>query len=308
MRTRIPQLLLAAALMGTVFAALAPTAEAQGSQYSIVLSLTPPSEKVKPLQGQIVFQGKVDFTGEPSNQGNLIGVPIEYKVTKQPAWAAVTISPGSDVIALTQGSGGQFIGSKTFTVSVTANDQAPAFQSDTIEITVTAKPTVPNTPQKSAAQAVPIQADFFSILDVQLAQAIQQDRPQSTVTFPLRITNLGNGNTKVNFAIAEGGNPQNLNAPLPIPITLQSKQAGGNAIMAEVPLQIQLPYQNGYMNEVGVVTYKITSNYALDSKLKGDETTLSVLVTTKGFYVPGPGPILMLGLLAAVAMVLRRRS
>lgn len=310
MRTRITHLLLTASLLGAVFAALVPVAEAQasGPQYNIVISLTPPTEKVKPLQGQINFQGKVDYTGDPSSSGNIVGVPVSYKVTKAPAWAAVTVSPGSDVITMPATPGAQATGSRTFTVSVTASDQAPAFQSDTIEITATVTPTTPSTPPKSAAQTVPIQADYFSILDVQLAQAIQQDRPQSTVTFPVKITNLGNGATKINFAIAEGGNPQNLNALVPGPVTLQSKQAGGNQISTEIPLQIQLPHQNGYMNEAGTVVYKITSNYALDSKLKGDETTLSVLVTTKGFYVPGPGPILLVGLLMAIAAVMRRRG
>lgn len=308
MRTRILQYLLAAALVGTVFAALVPVAEAQGAgpQYSIVLSLTPPQDKVKPLQGQITFTGKVAYTGDPSSGGNLVGVPVSYKVTKAPAWAAVTISPGSDVITLTQGN--PYTGTASFNVAVTASDQAPAFQSDTIEITATITPSSPGATPKSSAQAVPIQADYFSILDVQLAQAIQQDRPQSTVTFPVKITNLGNGATKVNFDIAPEGNPQGLNVLVPGPITLQSKQAGGNQISAEIPLQIQLPHKNGYMNEAGSVRYKITSNYALDSKLKGDETTLSVLVTTKGFYVPGPEPIVMIGLLVAVAAAFRRRG
>ena len=305
----IIHLLLTGTLLGAVFAAFVPVAEAQGTagpQYSIVLSLTPPSEKVKPLQGQITFQGKVEYTGDPSSGGNLVGVPVSYKVTKAPAWAAVTVSPGSDVIQLA--SGQQYSGSKTFTVAVTASDQAPAFQSDTIEITATVTPSSPGATPKSAAQTVPVQADYFSILDVQLAQAIQQDRPQSTVTFPVKITNLGNGATKVNFDIAPEGNPQRLAALIPGPVTLQSKQAGGNQISAEIPLQIQLPHKNGYMNEAGTVTYKITSNYALDSKLKGDETTLAVLVTTKGFYVPGPSGILLVGVLAVLAALVGRRS
>jgi hypothetical protein len=308
MRTRVPQILLTAALMGMVFAVFIPVAEAQGAgpQTSVVLSLTPPSEKVKPLQGQITFSGKATYTGDPSSSGNIVGVPVSYKVTKAPAWAAVTVSPGSDVITLTS-SQTSVSGSSNFNVAVTASDQAPAFQSDTIEITATVTPSNPGATAKSASQAVPIQADYFSILDVQLAQAIQQDRPQSTVTFPVKITNLGNGATKVNFDIAPEGNPQNLNVLVPGPVTLQSKQAGGNQISAEIPLQIQLPHKNGYMNEAGAVRYKITSNYALDSKLKGDETTLSVLVTTKGFYVPGPEPIVLVGLLVAVAAAFRRR-
>ena len=308
MRTRT-HLLLTVALMGAVVLAFVPVAEAQTSQFNAVISITPTSEKVKPLQGSITMSGQVSFTGDPQAFGNIVGIPVEYKVTKNPAWASVTVSPANDVIQAGQpGANGQVTGTKSFTVSVLATDQAPAFQAENIEITATFRPANPGAAAKSVATTVPIQADYFSILDVQLAQAIQQDRPQATVTFPVKITNLGNGNTKVSFAIAEGGNPQNLNAPIPIPVTLQSKQAGGNAISAEIPLQIQLPYKNGYMNDVGVVTYKITSNYALDSKLRGDETTLSVLVTTKGFYVPGPTPLVVVGLLMVGAFLFRRRG
>lgn len=304
MRTTKLSYLLAAAFIATAFLALTPTAEAQGSQSSLVITMNAPTESVKPLQAPLAFSGTTTFTGDPGQMQNFIGVPISYTVTKQPAWATVVVSPASDVVQLSQpGATGTVSGTRPFQVIVTASDQAPAFQADQIEITVTQGRVTAGTPAVSK-NAVPITASYFSIIDVQLGEAIKVERPQTPVQFPVKVTNLGNANTKVNFEVIE--KTESLQAPLPNPVTLQSKQAGGNQISADIPLTVQTPYKNGYMNEVGVVNYKLTSAYALDPKIKGDDSTVSVLITTRGFYVPGPSPILFVGLLGAVALLLRR--
>jgi hypothetical protein len=308
MRTAIVPLMITAAFLGALVVGLVPTASAQGpAAYTVVVTLTTPQEKVKPLQDQISFTGTVEVSNDASTFTNIAGLPVSYKVTKNPPWASVTVSPGSDVIILDAPSSGTVKGKRTFTVTVTASDLAPAFQADTIEITATVNAPAP-AGAKNAAQSVQIQADYFSILDVQLTQSIQQDRPQATVTFPIKVTNLGNGATKVNFAVPEGGKSEGLVVIPPNAVTLQSKQAGGSAISAEVPLQIQLPHKNGYMNQAGAVTLEITSNYALDGKLVGDKTQVNVLVTTKGFYVPGFELVFLVGVLGAAAALMRRRT
>lgn len=301
------QLLVLAMMVTSAIVVFVPTASAQQNTV-VTLTVNPPSESVKPLQGAINFGGTVSVTFDNTGQTNIVGIPVTYQVTKQPAWAQVVVSPASDVIivAANPTSPQASTGTKTFTVSVTASDQAPAFQPDTVEITATATPGSPNAKGGSAKASVPVTAAYFSILDAQLAETIKIERPQTAVIFPLKLTNFGNANTKVSFTVQDKA--ENLNVPVPIPIVLQSKQAGGNQISSEVPLTVQTPYKNGYMNEVGVVTYKITSAYALDPKLAGDSTQVSVVVTTKGFYVPGPEPIFMVGLVAVAALLLRRRS
>jgi hypothetical protein len=298
MRTKFTSLMIVALLMGTFLLAFAPTAEAQGRATSVTVKLEPATQNVKPLQGQISIKGTVTFTADPTVYNSLIGVPIQYSVKTAPSWASVTISPTSDVIVIQPGATQQVEATKTFDVIISANEQAPAFQAAPIEITAAAAAT-----QATAAQtgtgSTPIVADYFSIIDVQLAEAIKVDRPQTPVIFPLTITNFGNANTKVSFEILS--QDESLQVP-------QSKQAGGNQITATVPLTVQTPYKNGYMNEVGQVTFKITSAYALDSKLKGDESTVAVLVTTKGFYVPGFSPVFLVGLLALAAVLIRRRA
>lgn len=304
MRTNKLPLLLAALVAGTALLALAPTAEAQ-NQGSVTVQLNAPSESVKPLQGPITFTGTVTLTGDGSAMTGVVGVPVQYTVTKQPAWANVLVSPASDVFPVPQPpTGANFQATKTITITVTASDQAPAFQADTIEITAQTTGASAGGSSFSGKGSTPITANYFSIIDVQLAEAIKVERPQTAVAFPLKITNFGNANTKVIFEIID--KTESLKTPIPNPVILQSKQAGGNQISADIPLTIQTPYKNGYLNEVGVVNYKLASSYALDPKIKGDESSVSLLVTTRGFYVPGPSPIVFLALLGVVVLAVRR--
>lgn len=302
--TKITYVLLAI-LVGATLVALAPTAQAQQSA-SVTVALNTP-ENVKPLQGPVSFSGTATLVSDYSSVTGVIGIPVTYSVTKQPAWATVLVSPATDVFPAPQpgGASTSYTASRSFTVTVTASDNAPAFQADQIEITASANNAQGGQPISPGKGQVPITATYFSIIDVQLTEAIKVERPQTPVIFPVKITNFGNANTKVTFDIGPGTSEQ-LQTPLPNPVTLQSKQAGGNQISSDVQLTIQTPYKNGYMNEVGIVNYKLTSAYALDPKLKGDESSVSVLVTTRGFYVPATSPLVFVGLIGALALALRR--
>ena len=301
MRSKLSFVLGAMILAAAVLSVL-PTAQAQ-SKSQLTITMNAPTESVKPLQTPLTFSGSTSFTGDPGQFSNIVGIPITYTVSKSPAWASVVVSPASDVIPVPTTPGATITATRPFQVIVTATEQAPAFTADQIEITVNQAATTGMT-GASAKNAVPVTADYFSIIDVQLAESIKVERPQTAVVFPLKISNFGNANTKVQFEVTSQA--EGFQVVVPNPYTLQSKQAGGNQISADVPLQIQTPYKNGYMNEVGVVNYKLTSSYALNPKIIGDSSSVSVLITTRGFYVPGPSPILFLGLIGVMALALRR--
>lgn len=294
-------------LLTSAFVALAPTASAQVGGMTVTMTITPPSEPVKPLQGAINFNGQTTVQG--SNDApvtNLIGFTLAYTVASQPSWASVTVSPATDTFLVQAGPSNSFTQTRSFIVTVSATQDAPAFTPTPIEISVLVTPSQQaGATAKSAKAPAPVQAAYFSIIDLLLQETIRVERPQTAVNFPLKVTNLGNANTKVNFAITD--RTPNLQVPIPGSIILQSKQAGGNQISQDVLLPVQTPYKNGYMNVVGVVSYKVTSNYALDAKIKGDEGSVSVVVTTKGFYVPGMEPVFALAAVGAVALLMRRR-
>lgn len=305
MRTQKLTFLMLALLVGASALALVPTASAQNGG-TVTVTLNQPSEQVKPLQGAVTFTGTVTLIADYSGGLNPIGIPVTYTVANKPAWAQVLVSPATDVFpppSAAAPSGVSYSQTRQIQVTVTASQDAPAFTAEPIEITATPTSATPGS-YTAGKGSVQIQAGYFSIIDVQLAEPIAVERPQSKVAFPLKITNFGNANTKVSFELISAAD--GFQTVIPNPVTLQSKQAGGNQISADIPLTIQTPYKNGYMNEVGVINYKLTSAYALDPKLKGDESPVSVLVTTRGFYVPGPSPILFLGLIGVVALALRR--
>jgi hypothetical protein len=128
-----------------------------GPQYSIVISLAPPTDALSAEKTKVEFAGKVTYVGDPTSMLNLHGVPVQYKITQAPAWAAVTVSPGSDVIQLTT-QGTTTTGSAHFTVTVFAGaDAVPSSEVGIIEITATVIPSAPLTPPKSASGQAPVQ-------------------------------------------------------------------------------------------------------------------------------------------------------
>lgn len=307
MRTKSVTLIVAILLAGAALT-LVPGAEAQGKpKPQVTVTLGTPSGQIKPLQSGVTIQGTVKAIVEQTVQSSITGVQVTYTVTNQPSWATVTFSPSTDILTFPPPSGasGTAEASRQFTITVYASGDAPAFTPAPLEITaVTSSTTSVDT--ASGKGLASIEADYFSLLDVALGERIRIERPQVAANFPLTITNLGNANTRVSFELVEATN--GLQVPPPSSQVLQSKQAGGTQNSATIPITVQTPYKNGYMNQPGTVTMKILSSYALDPKKKGPDEQVSILLTTKGFYVPGLEIPLLIGLLGVSAVVLRRRT
>lgn len=315
MRThKLMKMLLIFALVGLTVSAFMPVASAQTkAPVQVSAKITAQGDQeLKPLQNSIVLKGEMTFTGDAgTSRSTLTGVTVTYTKISAPAWATVVISPPTDVITFdgTPGASPTVSGTKSFDVIITASDQAPAFQDGEIVIEVKTAETQAFA-TGSAKPTATVKASYFSIIDVVLPETIKVERPQTPVIFPIKVTNFGNGPTKVQFEVIQKPENDKFQVLAPPPLQLEAAQTGGTATSKDVNLQIQTPYKNGYMNEPGTVVLKITSAYANDGSLVGDSNTVSVLVTTRGFYVPGPSPILLVGLVAAAAIVVRlvRRS
>lgn len=305
--TRLMLALLAIALvtaaLPTSVAQVTP-AQGQTPATNIALTITPPTDPIRPLSGvtAINVAGTVTAAAGVSVQT----LQINFKVDQAPPWAAVSISPAAQFVAIAPGTAGATsqanIPATKILISTTAD--APAFTPAEIKITAST-PGGGNAGPGTVTETTLISADYFSIIDASAAQTIQIARPQTQVAYPITVTNFGNANTKVFFEITN--RPEGWNVQEPIPVTLEARQQGGKLTSQTVNLNILTPYRNGYLNEVGAVTMKITSNYALDSKVKGDSTIVSVLTTDRGFYVPGFGLFAALGAVVGLAVLVRRR-
>lgn len=303
-------------LMGILlFALVAPHASAQAGctalpascETTVSVSISPPTQPVKPLGAFIALPVTIQYSFSPS-AGAIAPTPITLSVSSAPPWAVATLSPTTvfaEVTAVGQGAAQQNSPPLNSFLLISATQDAPAFTNGIIEVTASAAANG-NLVAKTGTVQVPIQADFFSIIEVTTPSTIQKAKPQAQVLFPLTVTNFGNAQTKVEFI--PDSVPDKWQVVIPAPITLNARQAGQAQNTKTVNLNVQTPFQNGYMNVVGAITVRLRSTYALDPKVIGDSTLISTLTTTKGFYVPGPEPILALAGIAAVALALNQRD
>lgn len=305
---RITTTLLIAAFALTGFLAISPTATAQANSLdaTVQLEITPIDAAIKPLSDLAAIPFTIRYS-YPCGGVGLIATPIAMKVDEAPPWAAVTISPTTLFAGTKQDPGKTTCNSDPVSgrILVSTTADAPAFTPANLKITAAAggngniKPT-------SGSESTLIRADFFSIIDAVPQTTIQIATPQQQVVYPITITNFGNAQTKVFFEA--GDRPESWQVVAPPPLTLDAKQAGGKQTSISVPFTIQTPFRNGYLNEVGAAVLKVTSNYALDNTKKGDQTTVTTLTTTKGFYVPGFEPLLLVGALGGLALLARRKK
>lgn len=273
--------------------AAAPAALAQ-DPLAMRVEVEPFPHPARPLQGVVVTNVTVDA---PCAAANASGDPtrpsIALWVEEAPRWSNVVLSPATLAPDPSTCQMGRLV--QTAQLVATANDQAPAFSPAPVKVAAT---WVGATPNMTARGAADLSAGFFSILDVVLLESIQQVAPGESATFALDVANLGNDRVTVLVELVEA--PEWLEPVVPGPVTLESKQKGGAATRADVPLTIHTKGDGlGYENTPGTVTYRIRSHHADRPDLVGDETTVTVLLTVKGFRAEASGP----GLVPLVALV-----
>jgi hypothetical protein len=301
-------------LLLSFVAASAPHAFAQSAacsgasqvcQTTTQVTITPPTTPIKPLGPFVALPITIVYTYVPTSV-SLAASQIQLSVTQFPPWAVATVSPSTVYAPVDFApSGGQPV-QRTLNsfLLVSATQDAPAFTQGVIEVQAASQGNG-NLQQSTGSVQVPVQADFFSIIEATTPNAIQKAKPQALVSYPVTVTNFGNAQTKVEF-LPEGV-PEKWQVTPPSPVTLQARQQGQQQNSRTVNLNVQTPFQNGYMNVVGAITMRIRSSYALDPKVIGDSTIISTLTTTKGFYVPGFDPMLALMGIGAVAVALANR-
>lgn len=272
----------------------------QGAQTRTQLSATPPSEPVRPLSGLENINVDVTYTYQEGGFA-FVTTPIELEVTNSPSWITATLSP-STVYMPVDGQSGEVTRSSTLVVQTTAN--APAFQQGNIQIEGVARQNGDLAPSQGST-TVPVQAGFYSVIDAQTPKPVVIAGPQEQIDFPIEVTNFGNGEQTIflNTNQKSGG----LDIVLPGAFTVSSQAGGDEDNTRTSTVSIQTPFQNGYINQPGTFTLDVSSAYALDQSNEGMSTRISSLVTTKGFFVPGPGAVAALVSFAGVALALNRR-
>lgn len=285
-------------VVSTPAAAQSPT---EGGQTRTQLVADPPSEPIRPLSGLKNVQLEVTYTHQEGG-ASFVTTPIELQVTNSPSWITALVTPSTVYAEVHDGQGGSSTVTANVVVQTTSN--APAFRQGNIEIEGHARQNG-DLAESTGRTTIPIQAGFYSVVDAQTNQSVVVAGPQEQIDFPVTVTNFGNGDQTISLNISQqsGG----MDIVLPGTITVSSQATGAQDNSREIPVSVQTDYQNGYINRPGTFALDVTSAYALDQSNEGMSTRVSALVTTKGFFVPGPGALAAAVALAAAGGALRVR-
>lgn len=265
----------------------------------VTVEAEPFAEPAHPLQGAI--STNVTTRVSCALVEGIPGVPVTYSVLGAPPWANPTLSPATEVLPPALCEEGWLVGHSTLTVTV--DDTAPARAPSDIVVEAAAGA---SGRQERANATVPIEAHFFSILEVQLDEAIQDVAVGSSVRFAVELRNLGNGPAELTFTLTQA--PETVQAAVPEPFVLASRHEGAEEMTRVVEIELTAPAGSSFTNRVEVANYDISSAYADDPTKLGDAVSVSLLVTVKGEaaekLAATPAPVV----LALLALALAARA
>jgi hypothetical protein len=198
-------------------------------------------------------------------------------------------------------------GDKTSTFTVKVTEEAPG--ETTIQCAIHGQVgAVGNAPASNTADAkFSIVAAYRGLLSTSVENAIGEAGPQAPITYNLRIDNVGNSESNVNFALVENkvAADSGWQPVIPGSFVLESARKGGTTTSRTIPFQISTPHKNGWNNQETTFQLKIQPSSQKDTANLGQEYTVTMLARVRGVYVPGPEPLLLVAAVLGTALIAR---
>ncbi len=130
---------------------------------------------------------------------------------------------------------------------------------------------------------------------------VKQAGPQKQVPFEIEVRNDGNSQVSVAFEVVE--RPRGKWNALPPEVLFLGPGGTNTAIFT-----VATPFHQGFVNMAGNYTVRLTPSAGPGGEPAGEPVDVGVRVTAKGWYVPGPSPLLAVAVLAALALAVRARA
>lgn len=184
------------------------------------------------------------------------------RVDLAPSWANVSLHPSAIELGRGIGSGVTTCETGRFELVVGVDPRAPAFTPELIEVTVRASGDLLHQ-AVSTSDGTLVAAGWSGGLRVDAPSRVVLE--EGTGDLALHVVNVGNANTRVLVEKVRGP----AQVLLPTPIVLESALAGGTATTAEVHLRVE-------GGEPGELVLRVTPAYALDRRLVGPATEITV--------------------------------
>lgn len=243
---------------------------------------------------------------------------VSLDAPETPAWMDVSIAP-STIVSYGPAPGEETARTPVL-VTVSLDPPAPAFETTRLEI----EPTVEQHPREEGDLStfasvtgadLSVTPGYVNNYEARIVTDQGQARPQDTLHYRVEIDNYSNGPTRFTFDLVNES-PRGF-TPLPpepvlVPAATTGNQTGANATLepghASIPFQVQTPYRNGYIDEHTPVHLIVSSAYAPDPSVTGEQSVLTTYADSKGVYVPGPSTLgLALATLTGALFAARRR-
>jgi hypothetical protein len=305
--------LLMAAMVGTIALVVLPAAEAQTQPTIAFDSFKSPDAQIKPEigSGQVTF--KVTYT---------LANPALIPSGVASSTAVVTLTPhcdnpnvfiqGSQTILIPVSPASGQAGTGVYTspqasFSVTLNRLAPGLQLLQCNMKAKAGPLVQTAVPESNEINNPFQvkAGYFPYISAKVSSATLDASPQKPIPFAIVVDNFGNAQTQVVFAMTGTPNAKWQNVIVPPPLTLDSPNGGGAKTEDTATFTVNTPYKNGWNNEEQSYQLSLQPVAALDNSQTGTPISVSMFARSRGIYIPGPEPALMLAAVLGAALIAR---
>jgi len=296
-------------LLLSLFIAFLPTTSAGFLNVPPLINVTYPiqNENVIPNSGVLDIPLSTTFTltgpWASAAEKGLLGttvVQIELKVIQKPDWCTASISNPLAQIKVGQPE------PYPSTLTVTVNENAPAFQQGVVRISATSKiqrSVLFNIGEETVEFDISFIIGYWSVVSYDMPDGtLVEVGPLDTADFQIDIENIGNGPTYVGIEIVDIPEDEwSVNIASSVQLAAAVYQGGGTK--KTVHLKIKPPYGFGFHNDRKTFGVKFTPSYLGKPELIGQTETIYFNVQNIGLS-PGYGYEIPLIITVVVIIIL----
>lgn len=269
---------------------------------------SPATNRIKPLSENAIYEITITYSYPPMGAIGIQSIqPTKITIKATPEgdaanWCVATLDKEQVYAEVKDPDGGSVTKTVTLTVYLTA--EAPAFVQAKIRVDAIADKNS-NLEGDTGSTTPTVIVGYYSLIQATIPETLKKGSPYQQIIYPVTVTNLGNGRTKIFFDAKNI--PARWQITLPAPIILESRQQGGKLTSQTVNVVIFTPYKFGYQTDVGSIKIDVTSTSAEETTIKGDSTSINTLTLSKGFYMPSFDLIIIMGAIGTATIFFKRR-
>lgn len=293
--------LLAAALVGM------PTATAQAPvQPHFTVTVEASAAPIVPGTGSGLVRATFTLDCQTALRSNG-GGPAVIVVVASVAEPNVPVNgPGTVLLSSSACMSGAPTASVVAQYNVTASRLAPGLQPLKGEINATLQRGGPAESEAHAQAPFVVTVDYFPYIQAKLRQSDVAVAPGKAAAFEVDVSNFGNAQTQVTFALAAEA-PSGWQVTLPPALTLDSPNNGGAKSNGTVTVTVVGSGDGPWTNKELPIELVLTPVAALDASKAGHPISVSFWARSQGTPGPEVAPLLITVVLSA-ALAARRRA